>query len=165
MGTNCRAVHFVLLACNKAVFASDCCALCLAAFRFVCVNIMESLKLWLALTPPQFEALNKGEMVEPDEYSKRFGLRKTPEAAIERAKYFMEWTPRDVPEKEKRDPKEYVLVEVELTALGYMQKCEAGILLKYKPNEYRWQGNMQALEYDSMGRLLYRFGSEAFAVE
>ena len=129
------------------------------------VNIMESLKLWLALTPPQFEALNKGEMVEPDEYSKRFGLRKTPEAAIERAKYFMEWTPRDVPEKEKRDPKEYVLVEVELTALGYMQKCEAGILLKYKPNEYRWQGNMQAIEYDSMGRLLYRFGSEAFAVE
>ena len=78
------------------------------------VNLMESLKLWLALTPPQFEALNKGEMVVPDEYSKRFGLRKTPEAAIERAKYFMEWTPSDVPENEKRDPKEYVLVEVEL---------------------------------------------------
>ena len=70
---------------------------------------MESLKLWLALTPCQFEALNKGEAVEPDEYSKRFGLRKTPEAAIERAKYFMEWTPHGVAEKEKRDPKEYVL--------------------------------------------------------
>ena len=97
-------------------------ALCVSPYFAVCVNTMESLKLWLALTPPQFEALNKGEMAEPDEYSKRFGLRKTPEAAIERAKYFMEWTPRDVPEKEKRDPKEYVLVEVELTALGYMQK-------------------------------------------
>ena len=97
MGTNCCAVHFVLFACNKAVFASDCCAPCLAAFRFVCVmNTMESLKLWLALTPPQFGALNKGEMVEPDEYSKRFGLRKTPEAAIERAKYFMEWTPKSM---------------------------------------------------------------------
>ena len=54
---------------------------------------MESLKLWLALIPSQFECLDKGEVVEPHEYSKRFGLRQTPEAAIERAKCFMEWTP------------------------------------------------------------------------
>ena len=136
MWLNCCEVQFVLFIRNKAAFVSDCRALCFAAFHSR-VNTMDSLKLWLVLTPCQFEALNKGEMVEPDEYSKRFGLRKTPEAAIERAKYFMEWTSRGVAEKEKRDPKEYVLVEVELTALGYMQKCEAGILLKYKPNEYR----------------------------
>ena len=77
----------------------------------------------------------------------------------------MEWTPHGVAEKEKRDPKEYVLVEVELTAIGYMQKCEARILLKYKPDEYRWQGSMQAVEYDKGGHLLYKFGSEAYAVE
>ena len=125
---------------------------------------MESLKLWLALTPSQFECLNKGEVIEPDEYSKRFGLPQTPEAAIERASYFMEWTPHGVPEKEKRDPKEYVLVEVELTAIGYMQKCEAGVLLKYKPNEYRWQGGMKSLEFDENGNLLYKFSTDAYAV-
>ena len=45
------------------------------------------------------------------------------------------WSTRE----RERDPKEYVLVEMELTAVGYMQTCEAGILLKYKPNEYRWR--------------------------
>ena len=97
---------------------------------------------------------NRGEVIEPQ----------TPEAAIERVKYFMEWTPHGVPEKEKRDPKEYVLVEVELTAIGYMQKCEAGVLLKYKPNEYRWQGGMKSLEFDENGNLLYKFSTDAYAV-
>ena len=69
-----------------------------------------------------------------------------------------------VPEKEKRDPKEYVLVEVELTVIGYMQKCEAGVLLKYKPNEYRWQGGMKSLEFDENGNLLYKFSTDAYAV-
>ena len=76
----------------------------------------------------------------------------------------MEWTPHGVAEKEKRDPKEYVLVEVELTAIGYMQKCEAGVLLKYKPNEYRWQGGMKSLEFDENGNLLYKFSTDAYAV-
>ena len=33
--------------------------------------------------------------------SKRFGFRQLREAAIERAKHFMEWTPKGAPEKEK----------------------------------------------------------------
>ena len=36
---------------------------------------MESIRLWLALTPKQFEDLNNGKEIQPDEYSKRFGLR------------------------------------------------------------------------------------------
>ena len=95
--------------------------------------------------------------------SKRFGLRQSPEAAIERAKYFMEWTPKG-PEKEKMDPKENVLVEVELTPIGYLQKCERGVPFKYKTNEYRWHGGMRAMEYDSNGNLLYRFSNEAHTV-
>ena len=60
---------------------------------------MESIRLWLALTPKQFEDLNNGKEIQPDEYSKRFmdskrfGLRKDPIAAVERAQYFNDWTP------------------------------------------------------------------------
>eukprot|EP00435_Cladocopium_sp_Y103_P062544 s582_g24.t1 len=51
---------------------------------------MESLRLWLALTPKQVEDFNKGQEVQPDEYSNRFGLRTTPTEAVERAQYFMD---------------------------------------------------------------------------
>ena len=106
---------------------------------------MDSIRLWLALTPKQFEDLNNGKEIQPDEYSKRFGLRKDPVAAVERAQYFNDWTPEGP--KGEFCAKDYVLVEVELTAIGYLQKAEAGILLKYKPNEYRWQGTMKSVEY------------------
>ena len=123
---------------------------------------MESIRLWLALTPKQFEDLNNGKEVQPDEYSKRFGLRKDPIAAVERAQYFNDWTPEGP--KGEFCAKDYVLVEVELTAIGYLQKAEAGILLKCKPNEYRWQGTMKALEFDENGNPLYKFGSEAMKI-
>ena len=38
---------------------------------------MESIRLWLALTPKQFEDLNNGKEIQPDEYSKRFDYEKT----------------------------------------------------------------------------------------
>ena len=91
---------------------------------------MESIRLWLALTPKQFEDLNNGKEIQPDEYSKRFGLRKDPIAAVERAQYFNDWTPEGP--KGEFCAKDYVLVEVELAAIGYLQKAEAGVLLKYK---------------------------------
>ena len=50
---------------------------------------MESIKLWIALTPKQLEELNKGNEVFPDEYSGRFGLRLGPKEAVDRAQYFM----------------------------------------------------------------------------
>jgi hypothetical protein len=42
------------------------------------------------------------------------------------------WTGRQR-DKGEYCAKDYVLVEVELTAIGYMQKTEAGILVKSKP--------------------------------
>ena len=102
------------------------------------------------------------EQWQPDEYSKRFGRRKDPIGAVERAQYFNDWTPEGP--KGEFCAKDYALVEVELTAIGYLQKAEAGILLKYKPNEYRWQGTMKALEFDENGNLLYKFGSEAMKI-
>ena len=41
---------------------------------------MESLELWIALSPKQLEELNKGKEAVPDEYSDRFGLRTEPAA-------------------------------------------------------------------------------------
>ena len=123
---------------------------------------MESIRLWLALTPKQFEDLNNGKEIQPDEYSKRFGLRKDPVAAVERAQYFNDWTPEGP--KGEFCAKDYVLVEVELTAIGYLQKAEAGILLKYKPNEYRWQGTMKSVEFDQNGNLLYKFAADAHKI-
>ena len=32
---------------------------------------MESVRLWLALTPKQFDDLNDGKEIEPDQYSKK----------------------------------------------------------------------------------------------
>ena len=118
---------------------------------------MESIRLWLALTPKQFEDLNNGKEIQPDEYSKRFGLRKDPVAAVERAQYFNDWTPEGP--KGEFCAKDYVLVEVEVTAIGYLQKAEAGVLLKYKPNEYRWQGTMKSVEFDQYGNLLLGLAS------
>ena len=115
---------------------------------------MDSIRLWLALTPKQFEDLNNGKEIQPDEYSKRFGLRKDPVAAVERAQYFNDWTPEGP--KGEFCAKDYVI--------GYLQKAEAGILLKYKPNEYRWQGTMKSVEFDQNGNLLYKFAADAHQI-
>ena len=99
---------------------------------------MESLKLWIALTPKQLEELNKGNEVFPDEYSGRFGLRLGPKEAVDRAQYFMDWTPEGL--KGEHHQKDYAVMEMEVFALGYLQKVESGILEKTKPTEYRWHG-------------------------
>ena len=51
-----------------------------------------------------------------------------------------------------------------MTAIGYLQKAEAGVLLKYKPNEYCWQGTMKSVEFDQYGNLLYKFSTEAHQI-
>ena len=95
-----------------------------------------------------------GQEVQPDEYSKRFGLRLTPTEAVERAQYFMGL-------KGEYTAKDNVLVEVELSAIGFMQKMESGVLVKNKPNQYFWNGTMEAEEKDGAGNLLYRFSPTA----
>ena len=54
---------------------------------------MESIRLWIALAPSQLADLNAGREVCPDEFSGRFGLRLGPKEAVDRAQYFMDWTP------------------------------------------------------------------------
>ena len=120
---------------------------------------METLKLWIGLNPEQLEALNQNKEVFPDEYSGRFGLRTGPVDAVTRAQYFMDWTPDGLTGKYHQ--KDYVVLELEVTALGYLQKVEGGILEKMNPREYRWHGPLKQEELDEQGRVLYRISERA----
>jgi hypothetical protein len=117
------------------------------------VDQLESLILWVAFSPQQYEDLNEGKEVIPD------GLRRTMLKAVERAHLFMDWSPKGG--KGETHPKDYVAVQIEISPLWYMRKMEAGILLKFKPNEYRWTGPIKSFECDTDGRWLYRFRGSA----
>ena len=120
---------------------------------------MESIRLWIALAPNQLADLNAGREAWPDEFSGRFGLRLGPKEAVDRAQYFMDWTPEGL--KGEHHQKDYAVMEMEIFALGYLQKVESGILEKTKPTEYRWHGPVKSEEWDSKGRLLYRISEMA----
>ena len=115
---------------------------------------MDSLKLWVALSPEQLVDLNQGKDVHPDAYSGRFGLRAGPLEAVTRAQYFMDWTPEGM--KGETHQKDYAVMEFEITALGYLQKVENGTLEKTKSTHYRWHGPIKNEERDSQGRVLYK---------
>ena len=48
------------------------------------------------------------------------------------------------------------ILKLEITALGYFRKMEAGILEKVSPGEFQWYGTMLPEERDEKGQLLYR---------
>ena len=54
--------------------------------------------------------------------------------AVNCAQYVMDWTPDGL--KGECHQKDYVVVEVEIAALGYLQKVEGGILQKIRRMEY-----------------------------
>ena len=116
--------------------------------------VIQTLTLWIAFTPKQLSDLQSRKPAWPDVYSKRFGLRTSPEKAVERAHTFMDWSP-DGP-RNQWTPKDFFLCRVEISPLGYMNLVEQGVLLKYKDEEYRWSGCIHAQEEDSEGHLLYR---------
>ena len=53
----------------------------------------EGIECWVALNAEQVDAM-LADGAQPDVYSKRFGLRQTPEEALGRAAEFMAWRPR-----------------------------------------------------------------------
>ena len=53
----------------------------------------QGIVLYLGVTPLQLESLRRGYEITPDQHSRRFGLRSGPHGAIERAHYFMNWSP------------------------------------------------------------------------
>ena len=116
--------------------------------------VIQTLTLWIAFTPKQLSDLQSRKPAWPDVYSKRFGLRTSPEKAVERAHSFMDWAPEGP--RNQLSPKDFFLCRVEFSPLGYMNLVEQGVLLKYKDEEYRWSGCIHAQEEDSEGHLLYR---------
>ena len=54
-----------------------------------------------------------------------------------------------------------MVLELEVSALGYLQKVEGGILEKMNPREYRWHGPLRQEELDEQGRVLYRISEKA----
>ena len=115
---------------------------------------MESLKLWIKLSPEQLNELNRGNEVVPDERSRRYGFRMGPMEVGDSAHFFLDWTPG----VQGSDPQQkgYVVMEMEISALGYLQKMEGGVLERPDPTVYRWHGSLRHEERDSHGRLLYR---------
>ena len=84
----------------------------------------DGLVLYVGLTPLQRISLFSGEAVQPDSSSQRFGLRTTPHAAIERAHYFMEWSPEG-PKGEVRLG-EVLAYKFRLTSYGYIRCVRMG---------------------------------------
>ncbi|CAE7581174.1 unnamed protein product [Symbiodinium pilosum] len=123
---------------------------------------MDSLVLFVALTPGQFQEFQEKGSCKPDQFSGRFGLRKTAEEAIERSHYFMNWTSWTSFEN-MYDKKDFVLLKITITARGFLTLMEQDILVRRKPNQYQLHGDLQeqVMEGES---LLFQVDKEAFTV-
>lgn len=97
--------------------------------------------LYVGVTPRRLISFREGDWIVPDEFSRRFGLRACPVAAIERAHFFMEWTPYGP--KGEVTKEEMTALKLVLTGLGYMYRMENG-LFEYVAleEEYIWYGPM-----------------------
>ena len=108
---------------------------------------MESIFLWMALTPLQAEELQSHRRISPDIDSARIDLSATT-APVGRA--------ADIQQYDEFSYWDYTLIRVEITALGYFRKMEANVLERTCPGEFRWYGLMMPEETDDQGRLLYK---------
>ena len=112
------------------------------------LNSMEdSIRLWIALAPPQMEELRTKHRIYPDIYTSRIDLSAT-RAPLGRV--------TDVRGCHTYSYFEYSFLQVEITALGYFRKMEAEIMEKVRPGEFRWYGFLVPEERDEQGRLLYQ---------
>jgi len=107
----------------------------------------DSIRLWIALSPPQMEELRTRHRIRPDEYTSRIDLSAT-QMPLGRD--------TDVQWCQTYNYFEYSFLQVEITALGYFRKMEANVLEKIRPGEFRWYGFLAPEERDEQGRLLYQ---------
>ena len=112
------------------------------------LNSMEdSIRLWIALAPPQMEELRTHHRVQPDISTSRIDLSAT-HAPVGRA--------TDVQQCHTYNCFDYSFLQVEITALGYFRKMEANVPEKIRHGEFRWYGFLVPEERDEQGRLLYQ---------
>ena len=110
-------------------------------------SMEDSIRLWIALSPPQMEELRTRHRIRPDEYTSRIDLSAT-QMPLGRD--------TDVQWCQTYNYFEYSFLQVEITALGYFRKMEANVLEKIRPGEFRWYGFLAPEERDEQGRLLYQ---------
>ena len=110
-------------------------------------SMEDSIRLWIALSPPQMEELRTRHRIRPDEYTSRIDLSAT-QMPLGRD--------TDVQWCQTYNYFEYSFLQVEITALGYFRKMEAHVLEKIRPGEFRWYGFLAPEERDEQGRLLYQ---------
>ena len=106
-----------------------------------------------------------GDGAEPDVYSKRFGLRQTPEEALGRAAEFIAWRPRG--QSEESNPKRFALCRVFILVTGYMILTEQGRLKTKKEDEWRLYGELKTRDtmmVNEVEVLLYEVSSELYEV-
>ena len=72
------------------------------------------------------------------------------------SRFFLDWAPGVVIQDNDIQQRGYAVMEMEISALGYLQKMEGGVLERPDPTVYRWHGPLRHEERDSHGRLLYR---------
>ena len=97
-----------------------------------------------------------GSVALPQESSQRFGLRTNKEDAVQRSHYFAEWERLYVtPESEQLAHKDFVIVTMRLSAIGYVSKTCGNILQRMNNTEYRWHGGLQLRETLGDGRIIY----------
>jgi len=106
-----------------------------------------SLTLFVALSPKQFDDLQRGKPVLPDPYSGRFGLRSSQEVAVKRGYEFTNWHPAGVSDHAPPvHPKQFMIMKLLLTAQGYMTLMEENVLVKgdgsnpCREGYFRWWG-------------------------
>ena len=119
----------------------------------------DNLTLYVALTRAQFNEMDATGGTNPDPYSNRFGLRKTPAEAIERSYYFMNWSGSACWEM-LTSKKEFLVLKVVLTPLGLMRLIQNETLLIKKPGEYQLHGRISQVMADGEVRI----GTEVFEV-
>ena len=101
-------------------------------------------------------ALRKGEEVQPDEYSRSFGMRVDP-SNTDGPDYPSPLTEFGT----AYHLKDYVFIAVEITSTGCRQKVEDDTLVKLNDNVYQWNGSLKRAEFDRKGNLLYRIVPKA----
>ena len=124
----------------------------------------EGIECWVALNGERVDAM-LADGAQPDVYSKRFGLRQTPEEALGRAAEFMAWRPRG--QGEEPNPKSFVLCRVFIPASGYMILTEQGRLETKKEGEWRLYGELKTRDtmvVDEFEVLLYEVSPELYEV-
>ena len=120
---------------------------------------LDFVTLYVALTPSQAEAVLNGLGAMPEESSKRFGLRTSKMAAVQRSQYFHDWEVRygfgQTPGLTHKEFVVIVVVTMRITSSGFVSKMCGEILQKMNTEEYRWHGGLQLKETLPDGRIIY----------